>query len=157
MKPVTKAQLSKIHVLLHQLNLIEDKANIVNQFTNGRATSSKEMTLDEAKELIRHLSTHNPNERMRKKVFALAYVAGIIWGDTPEDKKMNGIKLDQFLKARGAVKKEINRMTKNELVKVVTQFEQIVKNREQTKANKATRSLLEELSIPVIHPSKARH
>jgi hypothetical protein len=156
MKPINKDQLIKLHVLLHQLNLIDIKSDLVSQFTNGRATSSKEMTLEEATELIRHLSKHDPCDRMRKKVFALAYVAGIIWGDTPEDKKMNGIKLDKFLKARGAVKKDINRMTKNDLIKVVTQFEQIIKHNHQTQANKATRSLLEELSITVDHPSKAR-
>jgi hypothetical protein len=156
MKRVTNAQLSKIHVMLMQMNLIDDKAGIIQQFTNGRATSSKDMSFDEATELIRQLVATEPCDRMRKKVFAMAYEAGLIWGDLPEDKKMNAIKLNQFLKGRGAIKKEISAMSKNDLVKVVSQFEQIVKHKHQTAANKATESLLTELCIPVSKQRKER-
>jgi hypothetical protein len=148
-KPITKAQLSKIHVLMNQLKIIDDKASFINEFTNGRTSSSKEMSLEEGIDLIRHLSLYDPNDKMRKKIFALAYNAGIIWGDTPADKKMNSIKLNEFIKSRGAVKKELNSMSKNDLIKTVSQFEQIIKHNRQTVANKATKSLLEELSIPV--------
>jgi hypothetical protein len=157
MQKVTKAQLSKIHVLLNQLDLIADKQHIIFQFTNGRETSSKAMTLNEATELIRHLSASDPCQKMRQKIFALAYDAGIIWGHTNEDKKMNAVKLNQFLSFRGAVKKELNSMNKNELVKVVTQFEYIVQHKEQTEANKATKFLLKELSIPVERSKESRH
>ncbi len=156
MKKITNAQLSKIHVLLSQLDLINNKASIIYSFTNGRETSSKGMTLNEATQLIKHLAASDPCEKMRKKIFALAYHAGIIWGDTPEDKKMNSVKLNQFLLYRGAVKKEINRMNKNELVKVVTQFEYIIQHKGQTEANKATKFLLKELSIPVEKSKEAR-
>lgn len=156
MKKITNAQLSKIHVLISQLQIIDQKQQLIYSFTNGRETSSKEMTLNEATQLIKHLAASDPCERMRKKCFALAYEAGIIWGDTPEDKKMNAVKLNQFLLYRGAVKKEINRMNKNELVKVVTQFEYIMQHKGQTEANKATKFLLKELSIPVENSKEAR-
>ncbi|MEJ7821972.1 MAG: hypothetical protein WKF85_06600 [Chitinophagaceae bacterium] len=157
MKKVTTQQLSKIHVLLSQLHLIDQKQHIISSFTNGRETSSKEMTLNEATQLIKHLAASDPCEKMRKKVFALAYNAGIIWGDTWEDKKMNAAKLNQFLLYRGAIKKELSRMNKNELVKVVTQFEYIIQHKGQTEANKATKFLLKELSIPVENSKEARH
>ena len=125
MKKITYPQISKIHVLLTQLNLLEQKADLVFEFTNFRATSTKDMTQAQAAELIRHLSKYDPLDKMRKKVFALAYEAGIIYGDSPEDKKINAAKLNLFLKDRGTVKKELSKMSKEELVATVSQFKQI--------------------------------
>jgi hypothetical protein len=146
-RKVTPAQISKIHVLLSQLKLMHVKADLVNVFTDKRETSTKEMTMDEAIALIRHLSQYDTCDRMRKKVFALAYEAGIIWGDTPEDKKINAVKLNMFLAEKGTVKKEINRMSSDELVKVVSQFEQIIKHMREAGASKAVKTLLASLGI----------
>lgn len=147
MKRITPDQLKKLHVMLNQLGLMEQKATLVNTASKGSATSSKDLTIHEARWLLEYLSTFDGNDRMRKKVFALAYEAGIIWGDTPDDKKMNAAKLDMFLKDRGSVKKSLNQLTKDELIKVVNQFEQIKNHKAQTKANKATKSMLDELGI----------
>ena len=149
MSKVTNAQLSKLHVLLTQLKIMDQKAALVFQFTNYRETSSKEMTKDEATELIRHLSRYDSSDKMRKKVFALAYEAGIIWGDTWQDKKMNAAKLNLFLLDRGTVKKELGKMNKEELIKTVSQFQLIVKHNERNAASKLTKKVLSELNIPV--------
>lgn len=149
MNKVTNAQLSKLHVLLTQLKILDQKADLVLQFTGYRSISSKEMTKDEATELIRHLSKYDSCDKMRKKVFALAYEAGIIYGDSWEDKKMNAAKLNLFLQERGTVRKELSKMTKEELVKTVSQFEQIVKHNEGTAASKTVKNVLNELNIPV--------
>ena len=84
---------------------------------------------------------------MRRKVFALAYEAGFIWGESQEDKKMNSIKLNQFLLRAGTVKKEIGKMDKKELIKTVNQFHQIVVHKEESLAAIQTNSLLNELQI----------
>ncbi len=97
----TNAQIVKIHILLSQLNLMDSKNELVARFSNGRTVSTKEMTLTEASDLIKALAQYDPCDKMRRTVFALAYEAGIIWGDTLEDKKMNTIKLNQFLLTRG--------------------------------------------------------
>lgn len=126
MKPITAEQLKCLNTLVSKLGISkDDKATIVNGFSNGRATSSKDLSMEEAKAMIKHLKDYEPDERMRKKVFAIAYEVGIIWGDTPEDKKMNGAKLKMFLLKNGTVKKELNKMTHQELLKVVAQFEQM--------------------------------
>lgn len=151
----TKPQLSKIHVLLGQMNLLEAKANLVSQFTNGRETSSKEMTMSEAKNLLGHLSEYDPNDRMRKKVFALAYEAGMLYGYSTEDKLMNSAKLDKFLREKGTVKKTLNKMSKAELGKTVSQFQQIVKHKEESSANKAVAAMLGELEITITIKNKA--
>lgn len=144
----TKQQLSKIHVLLSQLNLMDEKKNFVLQFSNNRVSSSAKLTIKEAIEFLKYLSEVDPLQKMRKKVFALAYESGIIWGDTPEDKRMNAVKLNRFLQNKGAVKKEINKMNKVELVQTINQLEQMNKHIDESKTAKAVRSVLNELNIP---------
>lgn len=146
-QPINKAQILKIHVLLSQMKLMEQKVDFIYQFSNGRVTSTKELTNQEATDLIKHLSKYDPCDKMRKKVFALAYEAGIIWGETLEDKKMNAAKLNMFLRDRGTVKKDLSKIKSEELIKVVSQFQQIIKHNEFTMAGKATKNMLAELSI----------
>ncbi len=147
MKKITPQQLKKLHVLLNQLGLINEKVDFVYTISNGRATSSKDLIINEARLLLEHLGKYDGNDKMRKKVFACAYEAGIIYGDTPDDKKMNAAKLDKFLKERGAVKKSLNAMNKDELIKVVNQFAQIKKHTGESKANKGITDMLNSLGI----------
>ncbi len=147
MNMINKQQLTKIHVLLNQFGIMDDKAELVNQFTNGRETSSKQMTFNEARNFLTHLSKFDPLDKMRRKVFALAYSANIIYGDSKEDRQMNIAKLNMFLREKGAVKKELNKMNKDELVKVVNQFSQIIKHKEESTASKNTKSMLDEIGI----------
>lgn len=153
MQKITTPQLQKLHVLLNNLGLIDQKADIVHNMTNGRTESSKELTTDEARRLITNLAEYDPNERLKGLIFSLAYQAGIIYGDTPEDKKMNAAKLNLFLKERGAVKLELNQMHYKELVKTQRQFEAIVKNTAKANTNKqadaAVKNLLNEFNIAV--------
>ena len=144
---ITKAQISKIHVLLSQFGLMAEKVDFIYKASNGRVTSTKELTMSEASHLLKHLSNFDPCERMSNKVFALAYEAGIIWGNTPADKKMNFVKINAFLVQYGTVKKEINKMTKEELVKVVSQFTQIIKHKEDSRVSKTTKDMLDDLGI----------
>ena len=150
MKKITTEQLKKLHVLLHQLGLMDEKVEFIYKISNGRETSSKDITTDEARRLIEHLSKYDVGDKMRKKVFSLAYTAGIIYGDSPADKKMNAAKLDVFLQERGTVKKRLNELNKAELIKVINQFEQINKHMDERKANKITTTMLNELGIATI-------
>lgn len=147
---ITKAQLQKIHVLINQQGLKDEKANIISNVTEGRTTSSRELTLKEAKLLIEWLCKTDPNNAMKKKVFALAYEIGMIWGDSVEDKKMNAIKIDSFLLAKGTVKKKLNQLSHNEMIKVVNQFQKMKEHNEYTKAGKETKQLLDELKLTSI-------
>lgn len=147
MKSITNEQIKILHTLLNQLGLLEEKKSFVYDVSNGRTESTKELTIIEARQLIQHLRSDDSGDKMRRKVFALAYNADIIWGETDADKKMNLIKINKFLKEKGTVKKELHKMTNAELIKVVNQFEQIVRHKKESQASKATKSLLEELNI----------
>ena len=150
MTKLPRNYLGKIHILLKELDLNKYKGLLVMQFTNNRTEHSSEMKVSEALQLITHLSKlDGAAERMRRKVFALAYEVGLIWGDTPDDKRMNGAKLDKFLRERGTVKKPLNAMSKEELQKTVSQLQQMVKHNASSQAGKAVKSLLNELNMPV--------
>lgn len=153
MKPVTKAQIAKLHILLNNIGIADQKAEILYNYTDGRTTSSKDLNFDEAKRIITNLSEYDPNQRIKSLIFSLAYQAGIIYGTTDADKKMNAAKLNMFLWERGAVKKELNQMQYNELVKTHRQFEAIVrsnkKSTDKKQADNAVKHLLEEVNLIV--------
>ena len=153
MQTATVPQITKLHALLNNLGFIDQKAAIIYNLTEGRTTSSKALTIDEARRLISSLAEYDPNERLKSLIFSLAYQAGIIYGSTADDKKMNAAKLNLFLKERGVVKMELNKMHYADLVKVHRQFEAIVINTNKAKANKqadkAVKYLLSEFNIPV--------
>lgn len=149
----TKAQIQKIHVLLKQLGMIESKAEIMYQFSDGRTESTRGLSIDEAKRLIKNLAEFDPSERMKSLIFSLAYQADIIYGSTADDKRINVAKLNMFLKERGTVKKELNAMSYEELLKTQRQFEGIVRNQAKRKQNKeagtAIKHLLAEINLQV--------
>lgn len=151
MKTATIPQIQKIHFLLRNLGITDQKAEIVYSLSNGRTNSTKLLSIDEARTLISRLAEYDPKERQKSLIFSLAYQAGIIYGNTPDDKKMNAAKLNMFLKERGAIKKELNTMSYDELTKTHRQFEAIVKSTNNSKDNKqATKlvtSLLDELNF----------
>jgi hypothetical protein len=150
MKPITPEQLKCLNTLISKQGISkDDKMIMVSGFSEGRVTSSKDLFFNEALAMIKHLKEFDLNDKMRKKTFSLAYEAGIIWGDSWEEKKMNAIALDKFILEKGTVKKKLNAMNKAELIKVVSQFQQIVKHMCETKANKITSSLLNELNIKI--------
>lgn len=151
MRYATKAQVQKIHVLLNSTGMIDAKREIVRNLTQDRTDSTRQLYLEEATALIRRLAVYDPREVQVSAIFSLAYKAGIIYGDTPADKKMNAAKLNLFIRERGAVKKALAKMTLAELVKVHRQFEAIARatkvSRNKKEANKAVSGLLGELNI----------
>jgi hypothetical protein len=94
MLKATKAQISKFHVLLNQLGITEQKAGLVSEFSGGRVTSTKDLSMMEASNLLKYLSKYDPLNGMRNKIFSLAYEADIIYGSSLLDKKLNAVKLE---------------------------------------------------------------
>lgn len=127
----------KLHALLNQLNLMEMKQSLVEQITNGRATSTKDMTEDEAKELIatllgqiaRKTGAHPANEvlpdgdKYRKRLIAMAYNMS----PKPENPQ-------QFVKdwcekyGVFGKKKPFNDYTISELIGLIEKFKKVVNN-----------------------------
>lgn len=68
-KLITPAQLKKIQTMFTKLGVEkEDKMAIIDHLTNGRATSTKDITFDEAKYLVNFLTGQiEPDKSQRKK------------------------------------------------------------------------------------------
>jgi len=147
MKMISKQQIKILHTLLNKTGQMQHKREVIYNFSNRRTTSSRELSYDEAKHLISRLNDSDPFQKMRKKVFALAYESGMIYGDTPEDIKMNAAKIDMFLKSRGTVKKPLIELNLTELNKVVNQFFMMAKKMPEQEAKKAVNELLTECEL----------
>lgn len=146
-------QLNKqLHALITKLSMMEHKPYLVESFTHGRSSSSKDLTNFECIELIKHLkmlqnlknvdatqeATHvshamppikkqTPYEQgdaMRKKIIALAHQ--INWKTTHprSGKEIADMKrINEWCKTHGYLHKELNHYTVTELPVLVTQFQ----------------------------------
>lgn len=77
---INTAQIKLMHALLNELNLMEQKRDLVLSTTGGRTDSSRGMSYDEAQALIESLQAEKANtiEPMRKKVIHLLCLLGYV-------------------------------------------------------------------------------
>lgn len=137
---ITKAQVMAVHAILNKYGLLEYKHDYIMELTGGRTDSVKELTYDEAARFFsRFNGTPAPSiDDKRKKavlkaIWNIAWMMGIIYGESPEDHEMNKAKLNQFCRERGTVKKNLTAMNLFELQKTHRQFEAMFhKQKKQT-------------------------
>jgi len=127
-KPVTPAQIKKIHVLLQQQGLMDQKETMLQSISKGKATSTKDLTCYEAKQWIAFLMDDQAETQKKQNIvvyaiWRLAWNMGIIYGDTEADYEMNRAKLNMFCLQRGTVKKKLTEQNLIELRKTHRQFE----------------------------------
>jgi hypothetical protein len=152
-----------LHAALSEQGMMAHKGDVILGFTNGRTSSSRDLTDAEAKALITKISginaatprPHDPDpkvkgaskyaadplDKMRKKVLAHAHLLG--WELTSPDPSKGGEKakvdmkrLQAFLDARGAVKKTLNKMNAAELTDTINQMEKLVASLNPSKGGK---------------------
>lgn len=134
----TNPQKQQIHRLKRQQGWDEDTyRNLIYQFSNGRTTSSKELTKKEATSLIRKfLGTDKvkKSEWMERKgvieaIYALSFEIPFLnhgyESNTPEEKEMNKAKINRFVMTHGVVRIPISKQTYEELQKTLKQFKKI--------------------------------
>lgn len=117
---ITKSQNSLLHGLLNANKLMEQKESLVFAFTNGRSRSSKDLTYQEAGELITHLKSLDSGHKMRRKIIKLAHDMGWKLAGT---KKIDMQRIDNWCLQFGFGKKALMDYSSTELPKLVTQFE----------------------------------
>ncbi len=101
----------------------EDRHNLISGFTNGRTTSTKDLSDWEAESLIKHLESadYKACDKMRKKIISMAIEMGwIVMRNNKPSGDMNAI--EQWCLNRSYLKKGLNEYTYKELPKLVTQF-----------------------------------
>ncbi len=124
-KLITPAQLKKLHMQLRDMGIIQHKAEIISGCTGGRTESSRELTSQEAVVLINSLCGMDDRKKEISAIWYLAYNMEMIYGNTPEDKRMNAAKIDAFCLSRGTVKKKLQMQTITELRRTHRQFERM--------------------------------
>lgn len=141
---ITKPQIKRIHAMLPESikNDPEAKAELIQQFSAKGCTSTKELSVEEAKYLIGYLEQSNEvhprfgapangsanlkgkQQTMRRKILSICHELG--WyqeGTTTLDYD----RLGRFCEKYGnAHKRHLNDHSYQELVKLVTQFEQLL-------------------------------
>ncbi len=123
-----EAQLKRLHVLLGQTKLMDQKPSLVSSFSNGRTESSRELTDVEAEDLINWLDAqqriNDPGDRQRKLIIHYAHQMGY----EREPGKIDMDRVNAWCIKFGQYHKPLNDHTLKELPYLVTQFEQVYKS-----------------------------
>jgi hypothetical protein len=132
MSIATVAQIKMLQSLRHQHNMPEDAyREMIAQASNGRTSSTRELTQSEAFGLIDSLVDKTPNhwkqrnaamDKMRKKIIGYAREMG--WFVPGDLRKVDMERLNGWCRKYGFGKKALNAYSYEELPKLVTQFEQ---------------------------------
>ncbi len=142
-KMITPQQSQVLHALLAKLGIMDGKAHLVRQFTNGRSSSSKDLTFAEAKDLIDSLNrqvpakaraVHKPVEDERKamfrKIYHMAHELGweVMGTDLRTGKPgliVDMERINNWCLAYGGFKKKLKEHSTEECRRLVTAFEQM--------------------------------
>lgn len=130
MQTINQLQLKAIATLCSKLKITgEAKQMIVQAFSQGRVTSSKNLTYQEAKELISHLKSLDPDEKLAEKLrrTMISFAHEMKWY-LPNTTKVDMKRLDGWCKQYGKYKKSLQNHTLSELPILITQFKHVFKH-----------------------------
>ncbi|WP_455674409.1 hypothetical protein [Phocaeicola sp.] len=146
-KPISPQQLKALHASFHALGMDdENRHNHVAHFTDGRTSSTKELTFDEARRLLEQLNGNRSKRQQEeaktlcRSIYALSM--RISWlnkdfgNETREDFEMNKAKINVFCRTRTKFRKNLTLMTLAELKEVKKQLEAIARKEENELNNK---------------------
>ncbi|HMN89787.1 MAG TPA: hypothetical protein PKD70_11190 [Saprospiraceae bacterium] len=120
---ITVAQIKRLHALLNELNLINNKQEMILAASGGRTSSSKGLTEQEAQFLIESLQAEKDNTvgRMRKKIIHLLCLLGYVM----DDGQPNMRRIQHFVQHRtgqnNPKKNLLHKLTVKEAIKVLNQ------------------------------------
>jgi len=123
----TKEQSIRLHTIIGKLGITpEIKEELVYNITQGRASSTKDLTHLECDTLIKTLQPNVPIEgdKQRKKILSIVHELG--W-ETPTG-KIDWNTLNPYLLKYGYLHKSFNDYTPKELPTLVTQFENLLRS-----------------------------
>jgi hypothetical protein len=108
------------HAQLNSLGLMDDKANIIKQFTNERTSSARELTDQELYQLLQGLqvgAVKPPGDKMRKAIISMAHEMG--WRKAG---RIDMLAINTWCINKGKYHKKLNDHNMQELTELVTQF-----------------------------------
>ncbi|WGQ12969.1 hypothetical protein [Sphingobacterium faecium] len=121
----TKKQNAMIGYLVSRLKLDDDtKEEIIYSYTDGRTTSIRELQFEEAKEVIKaltsgHVQFQSPANKMRRKILSMAHEMS--W-ELPSG-KIDMQRVNNWCINYGYLAKRLDKYTDSELPALVSAFE----------------------------------
>lgn len=130
-------QNSKLWAIVNHLKIDKETVEeLAWQFSQGRTKSTRSLNVDEFQGMVNHLNaiqkgaTETPKQKpidiadkMRKKILSICHEMN--W---KQQQKLDYIRINEFCMKSGYLHKKLNAYTKEELPKLVTQFEQLLKS-----------------------------
>lgn len=130
MKPISPNKLRAINTLVSRYGISKEvKAAMVEGFSAGRCTSTKELYDHEAALMLSHLQKNDPNreamERMKGKIFYYCHEMGWSKQNATGKKVVDMQRLDEWCRQFSYLKKKLDWYNYKELPKLVSQIEQV--------------------------------
>lgn len=146
-KPISPQQLKALQACFGKIGMdTDERHDFVRQFTDGRVSSTKELTFDEARLMLTRLNGNkekvNQAEVLNlvKSIYHLSMRVSFLNKDFPSDNmadfEMNKAKINIFCRNRTKYRKNLTLMSVAELKGVKKQLEAIVYKEEQERNNK---------------------
>jgi hypothetical protein len=129
-KPISPSKLKAINTLISVYGIDKNtKAMMVEGFSLGRCTSSKDLYDEEASLMLKHLQDNDPNkaaiEKMKGKIFYYCHEMSWTILKSTGKRVVDMKRLDEWCTSRSYLKKKLDWYSYKELPKLVTQFEQV--------------------------------
>lgn len=133
MNSATTSQLSAIGAMCTKANISKEaKQVMVAGFSSSGAISSKDLTIEEARQMIQHLVTLQPQDarlaKMRNKIFYYAHMMNWTKVNKAGKTVADGKRVDEWMLHYSYLKKKLSAYSYEELSKLVSQFEAVYKS-----------------------------
>lgn len=149
---ITSAQLKAMQTIFSRNGWnSEERHEFIENYTDGRTSSTKELTFSEVKALLRSFNGNEATEQRHQQKEAKELVAAInklsygisflnkgFSSDNIDDRKMNYAKINLFCRNRTVFRKDLTKMSVEELKEVHKQFEALHHKENGSKRRKKT-------------------
>lgn len=122
----TIPQSLKLFAILEKLDLIEDRERLALQYSKGRTGQTSKLYVNECSELISDLQKQadNSSDKMRKKILSIAHSMG--WQLEQNGRLIVDMeRVNNWCVKYGYLHKRLNSYSARELVRLVSQFEEM--------------------------------
>ena len=152
-KTISPQQLKALHATFLSKGFDEeDRHDFISRFTEGRVSSTKELTFNEARLMLELLNESDKKKKEREQMEAKDLLKSIFFlsfeipflnkgfsNDTEEEFEMNKAKLNVFSRDKSASHKNVTEMSLFELKAFKRQLEAIAHNENKKYKNKKSR------------------
>lgn len=149
-KPISPQQMKALHATFHRIGLDADaRHDFISRFTEGRVSSTKELTFNEARLMLERLNESDKKKKEREQMEAKNLLKSIFFlsfeipflnkgfsNDTEEEFEMNKAKINVFSRDRSASHKNVTEMSLSELEAFKKQLEAIAHDEKNKSKNK---------------------